>query len=265
MKESSTDKNIANDKDATSPPNTLFRYLESSLIITLISTSLYFIGYGYYSSFFGRLSLPHNGLNLPISFYFQDIWPIWLFGIFIILISFYFGYKKPPTNFMEAAFGNLVVIITSIIGIIWLLPTAFEFNAYNSITASKGVLTFLFIIFFCTVSAGKKHFSLAHFFYKFDSKGRLIIVMFYILFIFILASFYGNIHATLLLGGFDGQEASLELNEKNNDMQSKSLMLVLHYDRNYYLVEKNISLPKYPLMYIVPDDQVKIAKVHRIR
>ncbi len=80
--------------------NAISQYIEPTLIVTLITASLYFIGYGYYDSFFGRLSLPHKGLNLPAIFYFQELWWVWLFGVLIISISF-IGAKETPKSLSQ--------------------------------------------------------------------------------------------------------------------------------------------------------------------
>ncbi len=245
-------------------PNTLSRFIEFTSVLTLITASLYFIGYGYYDSFFGRLSLPHMGLNLPTIFYFQEMWRVWLLGIIIISSSFLWA-KEPPITTVQVIFGNLTLIIIAIGGILWYLPMVFDKN--NSYIGTYGVVSFVFVLFFLTVHASKHHWSLAHFFYSSGLIIRIILTGGFIFFMFWIAGIMGSFDATRLAAGDlpNSQEITLELKEPNNDLQNRSFILVLHYDDKYYLVEKSIPIPEYPLLYIIPDDQVKMAKVHRIQ
>ncbi len=164
----------------------------------------------------------------------------------------------------QAVLGNLPLILFAGLGILWLLPMVFDVN--YSLIASEG-LGSIILSLILVVHYSKNRKSLAHFFYCSNFKVRLILTVSFILFMYFFAVILGNFHAILLASGVssNSQEITLELKEANIDIQNKSLILVLHYAGNYYLVEKSVPVSNYPLLYIIPDDQVKMAKVRRIR
>ena len=261
---SNDSKNNENSLGGRLQSSTLFRFIEFSSVVGMITASLYFVSYGYYDSFFGSLSLPHMGLNLPSIFYFQDMWRVWLLGLIFISVSF-IGVKEPPVTIAQVIIGNLVPILIALGGIIWCLPKIFDIN--YSYIASFGFISLLFSLFFLTVDSSKKKWSLAYFFYSSGLIVRLILIAVFIFFMFWIAGIMGSFDAQRLVAGDlpGSQIITLDLKELNNNIQNKSFILVLHYNNEYYMVEKNIPVPEYPLMYIIPDDQVKMAIIQRIQ
>jgi hypothetical protein len=45
----------------------------------------------------------------------------------------------------------------------------------------------------------------------------------------------------------------------------KTLILVVHGNNKYYLIEKNESIPKEVKLYIIPDDQIKTITIKAIK
>jgi hypothetical protein len=53
--------------------------------------------------------------------------------------------------------------------------------------------------------------------------------------------------------------------EAPSDIEGKQLLLILHHEDKYYVVEKAIPAPESPRVYIVPDELVKYASTSIIR
>lgn len=85
--------------------------------------------------------------------------------------------------------------------------------------------------------------------------------------LFMSASLLGHRAAENLIQGKNG---SFEIqffpkDNMDNQLQNKTLIFIMLKDNKYYVLEKNESNTKYPELYIIQEDQVKIAKLHKIQ
>lgn len=229
---------------------------ESTLFIAIISAVSYFVGYGYYFSYFSRLSIPLSSMNIqPIEYMTMSYLPI-------IVLSLIFGlsfeyWQIAPRNLKEALIGNCYFIVVFAIVIIayWLD------NENNFLLSSFFVLVLLLsIIYMIFISIRKVSFG----YFVFNKASFSLKFLFIILTIgvlFIGASILGNYTAEKLI--FEkGQTIEVQLYSKdksNTNFQDKTFIFVSTRENNYYVLEKNATFPKYPKLYIISKDQIEMA------
>jgi len=88
-----------------------------------------------------------------------------------------------------------------------------------------------------------------------------------ILMIFILAAaLLGSYHAKKLGEGTLSDVIGIEFKTKRTftEIDNKKLILILHNEGKYFVVEKQNPLPEYPNVFILPDEQVEFAIMKRI-
>jgi len=265
-KNSLTQKNSKENSDSgDSPwaPSTLSRYVGPTLILALVTAFFYFVGRGYYWAFFRRLSLSSIDLNFPITSYFMVAIPPCLMIFVLSIISFH-GAKKRPTTFFQALRGNLVFIALFVFAIIFLLRI-WE-NWFYTVVIVQGLICVVGFVLYSI-----RHRSTANLFYRhlwpYSWLWRIVWSIGGMLCLSLFAAFMGDTDATKLIEGTlaSSSEITLELKSTNINLQSKSLILVYHHNGNYYVVEKSKPAPKRPRVYIIPDSQVKMATLRRIR
>lgn len=247
-----------------------YNYLgESAIFIAIVTGSLYFIGYMYYNSFFKRLTVPSKFLNIQaIDYMTAALIPILALSIFYIVILKVWSHA--PRNRIEAFLGNLAMIIPSILIIITYYYIVFGGNYYvNSITVEilsaivvvVAVVTFLYYIY-----KSYKKVSIAYILYS----GRISTkVLYLVTLIGILGMFAYNLgthDAKELIQGKSGTpEIQLFLKDNNSEQfQNKTLIFVMIKDNKYYVVEKNETVPKDPKLYIIQDNQIEMAIIHKV-
>jgi len=236
---------------------TRFSNLAEPAIIVVITTAFfYMVVAGYYISYYKRLSISFYSLDLPLTFYLYAGNNI-LNSIYWLIISLFFirtvyygitAYKKIEKN-KETAFMYLMLIVYSIVVVTSIL---------NFI---KNVFVLFMILLMILISI--PFFNKAYKEKSYKTFDFITLSFIFIFLIFIsIPSNLGNISAESLVRGDAGNlEVKLDLDNKSPDLLNKTLMLVIHSDSKYYLVEKNESVPKEVNLYIIPDDQIKMIMV----
>lgn len=236
----------------------LSRFMESALIVTLLTAAVYFIGYGYYDSFFARLALPDRTLNLPIVIYLREAFWHCFFFSFIAMFSF-LGANKKPDSFFTALRGNSIVLFFFLISIFYILRTSDSWHYWIFLIGSIPILISI-------IRYSKKNKSLAHYIYTGDWIKRFGFVGGAIFIVFYLASLMGDIHAKKLIQGELHKSLSVSFKMKNGKsfMPKKKLILIMNFNGKYYLTEKNDNPPLHSTVYIVPESEVALAEIKRI-
>ena len=72
-------------------------------------------------------------------------------------------------------------------------------------------------------------------------------------------SMQGNSDAEKLIKGDSGNPRTVLTSTEDLNLTNSTLILVLYNDKNYYLVEENISVPIHPKSYIIPDTEIKMV------
>ena len=74
-------------------------------------------------------------------------------------------------------------------------------------------------------------------------------------------------HAIHRIEGDSGNTFTINFSWKENpptEIEGKELILIIHSEGKYYVVEKQKPAPEFPEVYIIPDEQVKFAVVKKI-
>jgi hypothetical protein len=100
---------------------------------------------------------------------------------------------------------------------------------------------------------------------KLSSQYIIIVIslFFIIFFLSYIPHAFGNDFAGRIIEGKEMScpEIDLYLKESTITLSNKTLILVMHYMGNYYIVEKIDPAPKYSNLYIISDTNVKMAKL----
>lgn len=231
---------------------------ESAVFIAIVTAILYFVGSGYYESFFNRLSIPLKFINIQmIDYMITGIIPILLLGLFVA--HFFHVWSREPRNRWEAFEGNLCIIILAILLLVsTILYKNHMFILPTRIIAVSSILMFIYKIY--------KNESEAYEIYQSSWFTKLTYLIALILALYIIAGFIGNHDAENLIQGQDNTlEVQLSLKDKaDTQFQNKTFIFVMQLDNSYYIIEKNETIPEYPKLYIIPTDQVAVATIHRV-
>jgi len=82
-----------------------------------------------------------------------------------------------------------------------------------------------------------------------------------------LSSNLGVTHAIHLIEGDGDNTFSINFTWKENpstEIEGKELILIIHSEGKYYVIEKQKPAPEFPEVYIIPDEQVEFAVVKKI-
>lgn len=233
-------------------------FLQSALIIPCITVFLYLLGWFYYQSFFNRLSLHHSFINFPITEYLIKSFPPAIITIIFGYISFK-DISKPPKTFLKALRGNLFAIYLFGIGI---LPF-FSYHPSN-ILISMILIIFVFMELNLIIIGPLRHRSIGYFWYKRKNDERIFIILMTILIIIGFSIAIGHYSGTELIKGNFSNEIYFIYKDESYEITKKPLILVLYNNGKYFVVEKDEKAPDKPNLYIIPDEQVKMATFNKI-
>lgn len=237
-----------------------FRLLEPAIIITLVTGTLYMIGYVYHISFFSRLSLPDRTLILPTAIYLREAILYCLLFLMIGLPSF-IGADKKPRTFLQALRGNLLGMTFAALGIIYVIRI--YSNWVDLWRLFLGPIPILVI----SLVLAKRRRSMAHLAYRSSWLMRGWFATSAVAFTAFLAITFGEIHATKVIEGtlYNSMVISLEFKDGTNFQEGKELILIMYHNGKYYIVERQHKAPKYPSVHIISDTEIAVATIKRIK
>lgn len=235
------------------------RLFEPAIIIALVTGALYLIGYTYHNSFFSRLSLPNRILNLPTAVYLREAFVYCLLFVTLGLPSF-IGADKRPQTFLQALKGNLLGMAFVTLSIIYIIRT------YSNWTDLRRLFLVPIPVLVTCLTLAKRRISVAHSVYRGSWLTRIWFAALAVVFTSSFAAVFGDIHATKLIEGslHNSMVISLELKDGTNFQEGKQLILIMHHNGNYFIVERQHKVPKYPTVHIISDSQIAVAIIKRI-
>lgn len=256
MTENDTDKPDLPTKRATSAYG---KFAESALFITACTCAAYMVGWFYYEAYFNRLSIHHDSLNLsPIYYVRKAFFPVVMFGI---LIHFSLRDAASPPRTRPTAFRhNLILFVFAGLAV------------HFVVTVFPGVVAyFIFIPSFALVcllvSLSLKRKSFANIIFKSPFPVRVTGGLVVFLGLLIFATFLGRLSAQKYTEGTHGNVITVHLHLKPSSplkLPKEELLLILHANGSYYVIEKQVHLPEYPTVYVIPDSEVLGAVWRRI-
>lgn len=246
-----------NNLQENKPPlkDSIDKYLQPALLIALTTAFCYYIGYSYVSAYFARLGIHDNIIDLPSSYYIMKS----LFGIMIGLIIVYFLWvhkRNDMQNKRLRSFKENSIILVLAIPLIYQAIT--DHNYYL-----LGIGLFMIIIYCLSVYENRFYTSI------WESRGfigKSILIMVAISIMSSLSSFFGRHHAKLTIEGYGVGITFIKIKTKTKitDIDNNNnLILIIHNDKKYYLVNQENPAPLNPFIYVIPDDQVEFVVLNK--
>lgn len=285
---------------------------DSTLIIALITSILYLVGYAYYRSFFSELLIPYRSIDLSVA---QCI-TITLDVFTVLIVSCMAYYIVNSSELKNKVERNKYVILLAIsLIIVIILSHGWQVIEDIFMLTSRNVsviVALLFITLICLLSIYIKPQSLPYIlalitfvFFQIPSdaihwappgyilfvKGLIAVLLILKTFVHIepkinetlsainelsvtdrtfrliliicllccLSALMGVYNAGMTVEGCDHGAIEVNISLKNtNDTlpENKTFILVLLYDGQYYIIEKDENYQATPKLYIIPSDQI---------
>jgi hypothetical protein len=235
--------------------NYISRFREPSVLIVVSTIIFYYIVSSYYNSYFGKLNIPLETLDIGFAFTLAagQLIGVGLLNIIGLMVFVYF--------FVNPSGKDDVRIFTAIYVFFIVLMSTLSLSL--SILSVALLYTFPRIIeFFKTAS--EEDILLKEYYKKRDPKNTIeiigflliIVILFIYMFCGYIPSIAGEVSAEKLVTGLaDNPEITLYL--KNNTTSNTTYILAAHNRAKYYLFKKYETIPNKLELYIIPDDQIK--------
>lgn len=233
--------------------NFLTRVIEPATLLTVTIGGAYFLGWIQIESYCYRIGLSHVSLNLPTTYYLIQGY----LGAFVLsfTINLYQWKGEEPPESRPLA---LLVNFSSLGGLFLLLI----FGLFTYTGFFWPILIVFAILFSVSFVCSLSMISLPNLLLKNHSVGKS-----YLLFIFCFAflslnSYVSGIHsAERTLEGKSGIAITLNgIDDLNQQLAGKDLILVLHNDSTYFVVERSTVAQSHPNVYVIPDESVRFVK-----
>jgi hypothetical protein len=237
-------------------PGVSMRIVESAGFVALVSAILYFMGYSYYAGYFERLSLPSPFPELSTTDYFLQAFSSLSGLIIAVLVSIPYR-STVPTTIWEALWVNSAFII---------MPLILAQNARSNGFLGEGLALVLGVAVVAGLVASLLKLSIMK---LMTARWGLAGALAYAFGFFSFFSFYfrleGAADATRLIEGRLDGSASVVLQTKDKDTAANGVPLLVALARNgqFYLVPQASPAPEAPVVYFVPESEVRSATIHR--
>ncbi len=247
------------EEDSTkSPSNTqtpFDRFLEPATFVTVLSVGLYYIGFAYYATYFGRLGIARQSLDLPADFYVrEDLNGI---GQAMILFSlFIYIARANSTSRLYPFLGNLPYLAIAVLLVLLLARIGINTFDYYLVLIGAALCVFAYIL----ESHNRKAVSR-----RLWTKGpltRMLFLVFLLSMSGIISIIYGDLAATKMIEGSTSNALVIDFKLKPSlaaELQGQKLILIIHRDGKYFVTPAQVPAPASPKVYIIPDDQVEMA------
>ncbi len=248
-----------NKNNLPEPTKTALNFLEPATILTLMIGAVYFLGWTYMDGYFRRVGINHLSLNLSTTYYLQQGYLA--ATAFLVLLNVFHLYrdesakKDVEVKRVEAFVPNLSILIVIVL-------LFFPYPRVSPHSFIYFLMTIIPVLLILAISTWRKS-SIFHIFSKLSWLGRFFIT----LFIFSLLT----LHA-LNRGARDGKWAVegkgsggtslvsfVWKDTSPTELEGKQLILIIHDQERYYVVERVDPAPDYPYVFIIPDDMLKYA------
>lgn len=238
----------------------LSKYLEPGIIITILSGGLYLVGYFYFESYFSRLGILREVLNLSPDYYVREnfiglSFAVAIFGIFI------YAATNKGTSRVYVVIANLPYLAMAALIVLYAFRPRTPGNEFYSLILGAGSLVIPFL------SESLQGKALAKRLWNKGLLSRMLFLALLLTLSAITAGLLGELHAVERIEGTLHNDFAIDFKLKSglpSELQGKDLVLIIHHDGNYYVTPFQAPAPDLPKVYIIPDDQVEMAVMRRI-
>jgi len=234
-------------------PSTIIKYLEPATLLTISLGAVYYLGWIQVDSYLRRIGINHHSLNLPSTYYLRQGYLA--VSISLILINVVAWNKRPARDTVKDAI--LLNLIPLLLLILMLFPDASLSRQQYYFNLAFLVMVLVLLICLTVVRKSAVHLLLSpSLFYRFG----FALTVFTIL--GVRAMNVGDLNGKLAVEGRSSEVSGITFVWKDTiapDIEGKQLVLILHNEGKYYVVERATTAPAHPRVYVVPDDMVKYA------
>lgn len=245
-----TGKNLWVDDDPSYDERIVSFIKQPTYLPIIVTAAFYMLITSYYVYYFKSLSMPFFTLNLPLNFYLNAARSLLYFLSILILTGVYFFSTYSLLVFpLKTKYPKLIYLL-------FLLPIlaifASVYPIIHLVMFSSIILVILSIIYIY-FSSQNSH-----------PKMKQILIMCLMTLILVVLinvpSFYGGIDAYRLING-DAGAFEVGLLAKNLSISNNTFILISQSNGNYYLIEKNSSKNKTPILYVIPEKEVNMITI----
>ena len=186
--------------------------------------------------------------------------------------------SKELSKFLDpVAFITIIASITYIFG--WSYTQAYfsrigiqyeSLNLSSSFFSCNAVWAFavmgILIMVLDVITYKIKYFKELKNLYFSTFRDKASIILIFLLLSLIISCYLGDQCAKKVVEGEADKVFMINFSWKENppkDMEGKELILIIHQEGKYYVVNKQKPAPKYPEVYIISDDQIKFAVIKK--
>lgn len=255
-----TDAHEQPNADTTGQERSPISYFESAFVIAGITAVGYILGWAYTDGYLSRLGIHHRSIEFPTSYYILESLPGIMAAIFLYFLSY--GKAFASVNPKVRPFlRNAYYPITALLMVYYTFQQLAGWLFYL-ILGSSVLLTIVYVVNSLsrreTDALGVLPKSIA---------GKLTALAGLVVGGVLVSGLVGDFQAGKTVEGSLHNTIRIQLKTKQPISQlesAKTLILILHHDNNYYITKQESPAPKFPDVYIIPDDQVEFVTLTKL-
>jgi hypothetical protein len=233
-------------------------FTQGILVIALATVLLYFAISGYYVSYFRKLSLPFNSMDLPFSFYLHA--GHWI-GLTILIIFVPSLYAMIFPQIVSNSILHLMIVLIMLLFLIWFAWSHTKTPKWAAILVLLIIAIFIDLIKITDIVVHFEESMRAQSDFGISLSSVIIVFLLPCLLYSIFRALGWAVATRLVRGDADSLKIELVPAEETHLLSDKALMLVLHSGGMYYLVGRSECQPSHATSYIIPDNQIKMATI----
>jgi hypothetical protein len=272
---------VSNSSDSQSDKSSIFDksgLLGPTIIVAILTSMFILLTYLYSNAFFDTLSLPSRGIELPKTFFLNEVFYSLLLGL--VLLYFIMPVIIQPENSGIGSFFLSIVLAMAalflIAALLFGIPNSLhdQLKTYIKFMENDEWALIIILLLIITrihywINYSKKERTFHDLVKEIDNpklkKPLIILIILVLLFYtYVGATTLGRYHADRFIEQSMSKNflITIELKENGTIFRNETTLtrpLVMHYDSKYYLLDKDQY--NNTQIDIIPDDQVRAAKI----
>lgn len=233
----------------------LGKFVESALLIAIFTAVFYCFGWAHTDGFLRRLGLTNKLIEFSNTYYIMDSY----LGIGLALLFYFVGHYGTgniENRKLQAFRRNIFILFYALV----ILFLSFQDDAKEM---------FYFLVGFSILSVGIYLFTSIN---QYDLLPNSLIGKFGLGIIIFLSSLVGvailgMYHAKYTIEGKLSTVTQIQLKTKQDIPQinlENKYILLFHNDNKYFITKQENIAPEFPIVYIIPDDEVEFAIINKL-
>lgn len=235
----------------------ILKFVDPAIIATLITSTIYYLGYIYINSFFDTLAIDHGAINFPFPFYITEIISsdILLYLVLILIVGL-FKPRETPKNTLNSIRKNIPN---------WMLVAALSWQGFKMCPkiTSFLILLFAFLILILSIYDCAKRQSIVQRVAMRGLPEKLAgFIVIFLVFV-VAATALGKLHAEQLIKGENVKMIEFTPRSQLANLNNQPFIYIMHHADKYYVMEESQQNIKNPKLIVIPDREVIKAVIYR--